>query len=541
MQKTDSFFLLPGTVLHMKYRINSVIGQGGFGITYDGTDLKLDMHVAIKEYFPHSMADRENTVSLDVTCTSGTRDLYEKGMKNFLTEAKNMARYAGEENFVAVHDYFAENNTAYIVMEFIEGQNLKQYLKNYGRLTMNQAMPIIMPVMNTLEKIHERHMIHRDISPSNIMILPDGRVRLLDFGAAKEISMETVDMSAMSAVFKRGYSPIEQLTYGMKQGPYTDIYALCATIYEMLTLCTPPSPLQRAHEGEVLIPPSQLGAKISPVQEAALLKGLEINGADRIQSIWELRAAFCEGDFGYDRYEGGGAPRGNVLTISLIAAASILLLILAVMVVSSRNLYKPGCDTSSRDFCRSFCVASSQSLYLPLSGYKWPSDPGKGDGGDDQDDHPAPDEIPDAHYHYSGHTYGFYDAQNYGLGSYSAVQNFCARQGGHLAVINSPAENSFLFDLVKKNYTNTVFFGYSDEIAEGVWEWDGDSSSYTNWTQYGDWDLPDNGADFDGDEDYAEFNYDGGKSWIPNDGTWNDAVFMENTSVFLCEWEYIWR
>ena len=302
MQKTDSFFLLPGTVLHMKYRINSVIGQGGFGITYDGTDLKLDMHVAIKEYFPHSMADRENTVSLDVTCTSGTRDLYEKGMKNFLTEAKNMARYAGEENFVAVHDYFAENNTAYIVMEFIEGQNLKQYLKNYGRLTMNQAMPIIMPVMNTLEKIHEQHMIHRDISPSNIMILPDGRVRLLDFGAAKEISMETVDMSAMSAVFKRGYSPIEQLTYGMKQGPYTDIYALCATIYEMLTLCTPPSPLQRAHEGEVLIPPSQLGAKISPVQEAALLKGLEINGADRIQSIWELRAAFCEGDFGYDRY-----------------------------------------------------------------------------------------------------------------------------------------------------------------------------------------------------------------------------------------------
>ena len=389
MQKTDSFFLLPWTVLHMKYRINSVIGQGGFGITYDGTDLKLDMHVAIKEYFPHSMADRENTVSLDVTCTSGTRDLYEKGMKNFLTEAKNMARYAGEENFVAVHDYFAENNTAYIVMEFIEGQNLKQYLKNYGRLTMNQAMPIIMPVMNTLEKIHERHMIHRDISPSNIMILPDGRVRLLDFGAAKEISMETVDMSAMSAVFKRGYSPIEQLTYGMKQGPYTDIYALCATIYEMLTLCTPPSPLQRAHEGEVLIPPSQLGAKISPVQEAALLKGLEINGADRIQSIWELRAAFCEGDFGYDRYEGGGAPRENILTISLIAAASILLLILAVMAVSSRNLYKPGCDTSSRDFCRSFCVASSQSLYLPFSGYNLlkpeePSSEGTAEEADEQ-------------------------------------------------------------------------------------------------------------------------------------------------------------
>ena len=228
----DTIYLRPGTVLHAQYRINNVIGQGGFGITYDGTDLKLNMHVAIKEYFPNPLANRQATGTLDVTCSQNTRGLYEQGMKNFLEEARNMARFAGEENFVAVHDYFAENQTAYIVMEFVEGQNLKQYMEQHGRLTMEQTMPIIVPVMNALEKIHANNMIHRDISPSNIMILNDGRVRLLDFGAAKEISLETIGLTTMSSVYKYGYSPIEQQTRGMRQGPFTDIYALCATIYE---------------------------------------------------------------------------------------------------------------------------------------------------------------------------------------------------------------------------------------------------------------------------------------------------------------------
>ena len=117
-------------------------------------------------------------------------------------------------------------------------------------------MPIIMPVMNALEKIHFRGMIHRDVSPSSIMILPDGRVRLLDFGAARDVSLEAQNMTTMSAVFKYGYSPIEQLTQGMRQGPYTDIFALCATLYEMLTGSVPPSPFTRQYEGARLIPPS---------------------------------------------------------------------------------------------------------------------------------------------------------------------------------------------------------------------------------------------------------------------------------------------
>ena len=160
------------------------------------------------------------------------------------------------------------------------------------------------------------------------------------------------------------------------------------------------------------------------------------------------------------------------------------------------------------------------------------------------DKHVIPSSLPNDFYVYNGHTYGFYNADAYGLDSYSKVALFCQQQGGHLGVINDSKENKYLFDLVRNNYDGTAFFGYSDERQEGKWVWEGDDSDYENWTRYGDWNLPDNGEGWgggewkNGGEDYAEFNYDIRKSDIPNDGTWNDAAFRENTDIFICEWEY---
>ena len=156
------------------------------------------------------------------------------------------------------------------------------------------------------------------------------------------------------------------------------------------------------------------------------------------------------------------------------------------------------------------------------------------------ENHIIPDSVPDKYYTYNGHTYAFYDASRYGFDSYREILDFCEKQGGHLAVINDSAENTFLFGTVRDNYVKTAFFGYSDEEEEGVWEWaDGSDNDYENWTTYGDWDLPDNGIHYGGDEDYAEFNYERDKPGIPSDGTWNDAPFMDNTTVFICEWEYV--
>ena len=462
-ESANTFYLEPGTVLHAQYRINGVIGQGGFGITYDGTDLKLNMHVAIKEYFPNPMANRQITVSMEVSCNANTKGLYEKGMKNFLEEARNMAKYAGEENFVAVHDYFAENNTAYIIMEFVEGQNLKQYLRRNGRLPMDTVMAIAMPVMNALEKIHDRGMIHRDISPSNIMILPDGRVRLLDFGAAKEVSLETINMTTMSAVYKYGYSPIEQLTQGMKQGPYTDIYALCATMYEMLTGTLPPTPFQRAYEGVNLRPISAYGVRIDPAQEAAILRGLEINGADRIQTIRELRAALC----GAGQEEGSlqeinNGRRNTVLIAALSSVAAVLVIFLVFLIGTNIFPRKPlGAGESAKtadhtedqkesenntDVVKDDSVTEQEAIVQNESVQENTDSTGietgaavtheKHEDGTSVESEPEivyPEDMPDAIYVYNGHSYAFYDANDYDLTTYSAVSNFCHKQGGHLS------------------------------------------------------------------------------------------------------------
>ena len=151
---------------------------------------------------------------------------------------------------------------------------------------------------------------------------------------------------------------------------------------------------------------------------------------------------------------------------------------------------------------------------------------------------PQPSSMPELYYTYNGHTYGFYDAERYKLNSYDSVADFCRSQDGYLAVINDQGENNFLFDLVQSNYHDTAFFGYTDEWDEGQWEWVNGSSSFENWTVYGQ-NQPDNGSGYGGDEDYAEFNYER-DTMSPNDGTWNDAPFRDNTNTFICEWDYDW-
>ena len=145
--------------------------------------------------------------------------------------------------------------------------------------------------------------------------------------------------------------------------------------------------------------------------------------------------------------------------------------------------------------------------------------------------------LPDEFIPYNGHTYAFYDANNYEFESYQEVADFCRKMKGHLAVINDRAENNFLFNKLREKQIITAYFGYSDEKEEGKWEWSDVGSTFENWTKVGGWSLPDNGSEWGGDEDYAEFNYEKDKPGIPSDGTWNDATFQENTTTFICEWD----
>lgn len=270
-----------GSLLQNRYLIGRALGEGGFGITYLGLDTTLERRVAVKEYFPNIFVYRESSVSLNVTCYAGEKQtLYEKGRAQFLQEARVMARFDGLPEIVQVLDFFPANNTAYIVMELLTGTTLQTLVNRQGRIPANQLFSMLEPVLRAMNRMHGAGIIHRDISPDNLMLLDNGQIKLLDFGCARDIVKE----HTMTVMLKHGYAPIEQYT-GYNQGPWTDIYALCATCYHCLTGQTPPKSLDRMAAQDPLVPPNQLGAALTMEQEQALLRGLAAEPKERWQSI----------------------------------------------------------------------------------------------------------------------------------------------------------------------------------------------------------------------------------------------------------------
>ncbi len=278
--------LLPGTLLNNRFYVGEALGEGGFGITYIGRDTKLDMKVAIKEFYPNGYVTRINVVSSQVkdSVTEGRRDFFEKGRERFLREARVLAKFSGEPGVVDVRDFFEENNTAYIIMEYLDGVDLKTHLNKTGVLAPEATIRLLMPVMNSLKKVHAQGLIHRDISPDNIMVIGD-KVKLLDFGAARTVSAAA--NKSLSVMLKPGYAPEEQYRSKGVQGPWTDIYALCATMYKCITGITPDDATQRVFSDEVKTP-SALNIAIKPEIEKAVMRGMSVHQTDRYQSIEDL-------------------------------------------------------------------------------------------------------------------------------------------------------------------------------------------------------------------------------------------------------------
>ena len=289
MQERNVTVLKKGERLKDKYIIEDVLGEGGFGITYSGYDEILSIRVAIKEYFPHSLVTRNNEFTMSVS-VSQTKylDTFEEGKKKFLSEARTLAMFRAEEGIVSVNDFFSENNTAYIVMEYLEGFTLKEYLNGGNVFSMKAILQIMAPLFDSLELVHQRNLIHRDISPDNIMVLTNGKTKLMDFGSAREIS--AAGEKSMSIVIKHGYAPVEQYRSHGVQGPWTDVYALAATIYKCITGVTPVESIGRIMN-DTLKPPSVLGVSIDPAQERALMKGMTVMRNDRYQTLAQFRDA----------------------------------------------------------------------------------------------------------------------------------------------------------------------------------------------------------------------------------------------------------
>ena len=272
-----------GFMLENRYYIGANLGEGGFGITYIGFDTKLQRKVAIKEYFPRAMVHRDHSVNYSVTCYTGSERDFEKGREQFLQEAQTLALMSDIPEIVNVIDYFAENHSAYIVMEYLEGTTLYEYVKTQGIMPIDRLLDMLEPVIKGMCSMHETGLIHRDISPDNLMIMrKTGKIKLMDFGCARDVSKK----STYTVMLKEGFAPMEQY-YGHEQGPWTDIYALSATIYYCITGKKPPISYLRAGLDE-LIKPSNLNLPITQLQETALLKGMAVFFQNRYQSMEEF-------------------------------------------------------------------------------------------------------------------------------------------------------------------------------------------------------------------------------------------------------------
>lgn len=292
---SDSYCLSAGTLLNQRYVLGRVLGDGGFGITYIGYDKALKRKVAIKEFFPNECVTRQKNETA-VSPFSGERgERYQKGLENFTSEAQRLAKLGSIEGVVNVYDVFSENGTAYIVMEYLSGETVAQMVEGHKFLGFGKTMNIIVSVLKSLKNVHAAGVIHRDISPKNIIKTTEGKIVLIDFGAAKQT---TLNMSkSASIVLTQGYAPIEQYNPKLSQGTWTDVYAVAATMYYMLTGVTPDYANSRLLS-DTMVPVSELHPGVPEKLDDIIKNALAIMPEDRTQTaeelleqIWTLRSA----------------------------------------------------------------------------------------------------------------------------------------------------------------------------------------------------------------------------------------------------------
>ena len=309
-----------------RYRVCRGLGQGGFGITYLAEDELLGQKIVIKEYFPAAIARRVEDGSVRVM-EEADRASFTEGRNRFLREARILTSLLDVPGVVKAWNYFQENQTAYLVMEYVSGISLRNWLEQNGEVpSLDVAIKMLRPVVLALEAIHKKGLLHRDITPDNLMVGENGVVKLLDFGSARSYLREKDSEMTQTVLLKSGYAPPEQYDGKSVQGPWTDIYALSATLYEMITGCMPEDALKRQVRDE-LVAPSVYGAEITPKQEEQLLKrGLALDERERYASVAEFSADFYPEERVREVRYGRNGRRMAVAGGGVLAAGLLLVL-----------------------------------------------------------------------------------------------------------------------------------------------------------------------------------------------------------------------
>ena len=280
----DPTMLAPGSVLLNRYVIGRVIGKGGFGITYLAYDALVGKKIAVKEYFPYGIAQR-TTGSTDVSVTSeDNTEPFKLGAEKFYNEARLVTRFNGNPNIVSVYDCFYENGTVYIAMEYLRGRTLKEYIRENGVLKAPQALFIAKNICSALVVSHSASVLHRDISPDNIMVCDNGDIKLIDFGAARQVVAE--HSQSFSVIIKPGFAPPEQYKKKGNQGPWTDVYSLGTTLYFTLTGDIPEDPSSRFDDDDTF---KENQFNVDPAIWEIITKATKLTVDERYADAYELK------------------------------------------------------------------------------------------------------------------------------------------------------------------------------------------------------------------------------------------------------------
>lgn len=275
------------TVVGNRYLLGKVLGRGGFGITYIALDLQNNLNCAIKEYMPSEHSSRSNN-SLNIIPNHDDRSIktYKHGKEKFLLEVKTLQSLGKNPNVVNIWNYFPQNNTAYLVMEYLDGQNMRQMIKSQSTgINVNLAKEVFVTVASALMPIHNKGILHRDISPENIIITNSGQIKLIDFGAAR--SYVSAQNNGLSILLKPGYAPLEQYDKHGNQGPWTDVYALCATFYNVISGRRPVD-AQFRKRGQRLPTLAELGCEVTQTTSNVIARGMELDINKRYKSFGQL-------------------------------------------------------------------------------------------------------------------------------------------------------------------------------------------------------------------------------------------------------------
>ena len=283
--------LRPGTRIADRYTVGKVIGSGGFGFTYLAWDDTLQQRVAIREYLPSEFSTRSPGQKRVSVFQGEKNEQYLQGLEKFIEESRKLAKFQNEEGIVKTFDCISENDTAYIIMEYLEGQTLAEYLQKHHVIPEADAVRMLTPIMESLVTVHEAGILHRDIAPENIFICEDGSAKLIDFSASRFAS--ATHSRSLTVMVKPGFSPEEQYRSMGEHGPHSDVYSVAATLYKMVTGITPPDALERRAKVEnskkdMLVDPGKINKKVSRVFENAVMNALNVQIADRTKTMQQF-------------------------------------------------------------------------------------------------------------------------------------------------------------------------------------------------------------------------------------------------------------